>query len=135
VQDAEFARQFDVRYVSLDEAFSKADIIALHLAGSPKVPIIGAAELGRMRPGAVLVNAARGGWVEETALGEALKSGRLGGAYLDVFCNEPYTGPLTELPNTVLTAHIGSYAVECRVGMEVEAAQKVADFFRSGKPA
>jgi D-3-phosphoglycerate dehydrogenase len=59
----------------------------------------------------------------------------LGGAYLDVFAAEPYRGPLAELDNVVLTAHIGSYAQECRIGMEMEAAEKVIDFFRgAGAP-
>jgi D-3-phosphoglycerate dehydrogenase / 2-oxoglutarate reductase len=78
----------------------------------------------------VIVNAARGGWIDEVALAEALKNGKLGGAYLDVFSTEPYKGPLTDLPNTVLTAHIGSYALECRVQMEMDAVNQVIDFFR-----
>jgi D-3-phosphoglycerate dehydrogenase len=83
-----------------------------------------------MKAGAMLVNVARGGWVDENALLAALQSGKLGGAYLDVFTAEPYKGPLAGLDNVVLTSHIGSYALECRVGMEVEAAEKVIEFFR-----
>jgi D-3-phosphoglycerate dehydrogenase len=132
VRDEAFARQFNVRYVPLEEALPQADVISLHLAGSPKTPLIGAAELGRVKPGAVLVNVARGGWIDENALLEALQSGRLGGAYLDVFTAEPYKGPLAGLGNVVLTSHIGSYALECRIGMEVEAARKVIEFFRKG---
>jgi D-3-phosphoglycerate dehydrogenase len=130
VRDEAFAREFDVRYVHFDEALLEADVISLHLSGKTKTPLFGAKELARMKPGAVLVNAARGGWIDEDALLEALQSGRLGGAYLDVFAAEPYTGPLAQLDNVVLTAHIGSYAKECRIGMEMEAAQKVIDFFQ-----
>ncbi len=134
VRDAEFAAAFKVEYLPLGEALPQADVIALHLAGSPKAPLLGAEQLARMKPGAVLVNAARGGWVDEAALVEVLQSGRMGGAYLDVFSTEPYQGPLTALPNTVLTAHIGSYAIECRVGMEMEAVRKVVEFFKKEDP-
>jgi D-3-phosphoglycerate dehydrogenase len=130
VRDEKFAEQFHVRYVSLEEALPQADVVSLHLAGSPKAALLGEAQLARMKAGAMLVNVARGGWVDENALLAALQSGKLGGAYLDVFTAEPYKGPLAELENVVLTSHIGSYALECRVGMEVEAAEKVIEFFR-----
>jgi D-3-phosphoglycerate dehydrogenase len=129
VHDEKFAEQFHVRYVPLEEALPPADVVSLHLAGSPKTPLLGEAQLARMKPGAVLVNAARGGWIDENALLEALQAGRLGGAYLDVFAAEPYKGPLAGLDNIVLTSHIGSYALECRIGMEVDAAEKVIEFF------
>jgi D-3-phosphoglycerate dehydrogenase len=130
VRDEEFARKYNVRYVSLEEALPLADVISLNLAGSPKDPLFAAAQLARMKEGAVLINVARGGWIDENALLEALQSGRLGGAYLDVFATEPYKGPLANSENVVLTSHIGSYALECRVGMEVEAARKVIEFFQ-----
>jgi D-3-phosphoglycerate dehydrogenase len=130
VRDEEFAEAFGVRYVHFEEALLEADVISLHLSGKTKTVLLGAAEMAKMKPGALLVNAARGGWVDEAALFEALKSGRLGGAYLDVFASEPYKGPLAGLDNVVLTAHIGSYAKECRIGMEMEAAHKVIDFFK-----
>jgi D-3-phosphoglycerate dehydrogenase len=130
VRDEKFAQEFGVRYVHFEEALLEADVISLHLSGSTKTALFGAKELAKMKPGAVLINAARGGWIDEAALLAALQSGRLGGAYLDVFAAEPYKGPLAELDNVVLTAHIGSYALECRIGMEVEAARKVIDFFK-----
>jgi D-3-phosphoglycerate dehydrogenase len=130
--DEAFAREFHVRYLPLEEALPQADMVCLHLSGSPASPLLGAAQLARMKKGAVLTNTSRGGWVDEGALAEALTSGQLGGAYLDVFAAEPYQGPLAKLENVVLTAHIGSYALECRIGMEVDAAQKVIDFFRKG---
>jgi D-3-phosphoglycerate dehydrogenase len=131
-RDEAFAREFRVRYLPLEEALPQADVVCLHLSGSPVSPMLGANELAMMKKGAVLVNTSRGGWVDEGALAGALTSGALGGAYLDVFAAEPYKGPLTESENTVLTAHIGSYALECRIGMELDAAQKVIDFFRKG---
>lgn len=135
VKDEEFMRRYDVRYVHLAEALLEADVISLNLSGSTKTPLLGAKEFAQMKPGALLVNAARGGWIDEAALCEALRAGRPGGAYLDVFAAEPYKGPLCELDNVVLTAHIGSYALECRIGMEMEAAQKAIDFFRGAGAA
>jgi D-3-phosphoglycerate dehydrogenase / 2-oxoglutarate reductase len=131
-RDAEFAAAFKVEYLTLDEALPRADILALHLGGSPKTALLGANQLARMKPGALLINVARGGWIDEAALTEALRANRIGGAYLDVFATEPYKGPLTELSNTVLTAHIGSYALECRIGMEVDAVRRVVEFFQQG---
>ena len=82
-----------------------------------------------MKEGALLVNCARGGVVDEAALREALLSGRLGGAYLDVFAEEPYAGALLELENVLLSPHIGSYAAECRVAMEIEAVRNLLRHF------
>ncbi|KAF4530495.1 hypothetical protein B566_EDAN018626 [Ephemera danica] len=80
-----------------------------------------------MKPGALLINAARGGLVDEDALCGALRSGALGGAALDVYGKEPYTGPLVALENAVLTPHIGSYAKESRIQMEVETITNLLD--------
>ena len=78
-----------------------------------------------MKKGAWLVNVSRGGVVDEEALYQALKRGHLSGAALDVFVQEPYTGPLKELDNVILTPHIGSYAKEARVKMEMEAVENL----------
>ena len=78
-----------------------------------------------MKPGAFLVNAARGGLVDEQALYDALTSGHLAGAAIDTYESEPYRGPLSGLSQVVLTAHMGSYAKESRVQMEREAAQNL----------
>ena len=86
----------------------------------------------KMKKGALLINAARGGLVDEDALYNALSSGHLGGAALDCFEDEPYTGKLKELDNVLLTAHIGSYAQEGRVLMERQA---VENLFRELKKA
>jgi D-3-phosphoglycerate dehydrogenase len=133
VRDESFAARYAVRYVHLEEALLEADVVSLHLSGSTKIPLLGTAELAKMKPGALILNAARGGWIDEAALYEALTSGRLGGAFLDVFAAEPYKGPLAELDNVVLTAHIGSYALECRIGMEADAARKVIEYFNKEK--
>ncbi|MGA2111356.1 MAG: phosphoglycerate dehydrogenase [Anaerolineales bacterium] len=123
------AQKLGVQFVSLEEILAQSDVISLHLSGAALRPILGAEQFARMKPGTVVVNTARGGWLDEDALADSLQRGHLGGAYLDVFEQEPYQGPLTQLPNVVLTPHIGSYAAECRARMEAEAAGCVAAFF------
>jgi len=78
-----------------------------------------------MKPGTVLINAARGGLIDENALVEALTSGHIAGAALDVFEQEPYQGPLLNCNNVVMTSHIGSLAKESRQRMEHEAAENL----------
>ena len=78
-----------------------------------------------MKDGAFFINIARGGLVNEDALYSALKTNKLRGAAIDVFSEEPYTGALTELDNVVLTPHIGSYAEEGKLIMEVDAVKNL----------
>ena len=80
-----------------------------------------------MKKGSLIINTSRGGLIDESALYKELKEGHLGGAALDVMEKEPYDGPLKELDNVVLTPHIGSYAVESRIRMEIEATQNLID--------
>jgi D-3-phosphoglycerate dehydrogenase / 2-oxoglutarate reductase len=78
-----------------------------------------------MKKGAWLVNTSRGEAVDEEALCRALEEGRLSGAALDVFQKEPYDGPLKNLPNVILTPHVGSYAKESRIEMETQAVRNL----------
>jgi D-3-phosphoglycerate dehydrogenase / 2-oxoglutarate reductase len=117
--DHEWAVANGVELMSLQELLGEADIVTVHASG--RECLIGADELARLRPGAFVLNAARGGLVDEGALHAALVSGRLAGCYLDTFEREPYEGPLRDLPNALLTPHIGSYAREARARMELEA--------------
>jgi D-3-phosphoglycerate dehydrogenase len=111
---------------AFEEILAWADILTLHLSSSERCKsIIGKRELGLMKKDKWLINLSRGGVVNERALYQALKNGHLSGAAVDVFEQEPYTGPLRELDNVVLTAHIGSYAKEARVRMEAEAARNL----------
>ncbi len=107
--------------MDLDALLAWADIITLHCA-KPKdgKPVLDAARLAKLHPGALVLNLARGGLVDEEALFAALESNKLAGAALDVFGKEPYTGPLAQLPQVLLTPHVGSYAKEARIGMEVD---------------
>lgn len=110
----------------LDELLAQADIVSLHLPIAPDtVRLIDAARIARMKKGAVLVNVSRGGLVDEAALHQALVAGHLGGAALDVFEQEPYAGPLTDVDQVVLTAHMGSATEESRAVMEKEAASNL----------
>ena len=111
------------QYFQLDELLKDSDIISIHI--SSKEQIIGKNEIKQMKKGAWLVNVSRGGVVDEEALYQALKRGHLSGAALDVFAQEPYTGPLKDLDNVILTPHIGSYAKEARVKMEMETVENL----------
>ena len=112
--------------MSKNELLSWADIITLHCsANSDGKPVIGESELKLMKDNSWLINASRGGLVDEMALYSALKKGKLSGAALDVFDNEPYEGPLRSLDNVILTPHIGSYAKEGRIQMEEDAVQNL----------
>ncbi len=105
-----------------------ADIVTLHCAKpADGSKVLDAARIASMKEGAWLINAARGGLVDEDALADALRSGRLSGAALDVFAKEPYAGPLAELPTAVLTPHIGSYARESRIQMEIDTVRNLLD--------
>lgn len=113
----------DVTEVGFEELLVRADIVTLHLPYLPENHrLLDAARLGTMKRGALLINAARGGLVDENALHAALTKGQLAGAALDCFDQEPYQGPLAQLGNVVMTAHMGSYAKEARALMEQEAA-------------
>lgn len=112
--------------VPLDELVAKSDVISLHLPYSAAVKhLLGEEQLKRMKKDVVIVNTARGGLIDETALLAFLEANPKAGAYLDCFEKEPYGGPLAKLPNVVCTAHIGSYAREARVRMEVEAVENL----------
>lgn len=108
--------------VSLDDLLSASDIVTLHLPYMEKTHhLLDSSRLRAMKQGALVVNAARGGLIDEEALLASLQDGHLAGAALDCFENEPYAGPLKELGNVILTGHIGSYAKEGRVIMEEQA--------------
>lgn len=104
--------------LTLQELLSQSDILSIHVSSDSC--LISHSELYQMKKGAFLVNTSRGKVVDEAALYESLKSGHLAGAALDVFEEEPYTGPLRQLDNVILTSHIGSYTKETRKEMECQ---------------
>jgi len=112
----------EVRMVPLEELLSRSDFVTLHVPPDPAGPVIGKEEIAKMKPGAYLINCARGGVVDETALLEALNSGKLAGAGLDVYQEEPPKNmELLRHPKVSLTPHIGAQTKEAqgRVGDEV----------------
>jgi glyoxylate reductase len=109
-----------VEAVELNDLLECSDMLTIHVALAPETrDLIDAGALARLRPGAVLVNTARGGVVNEAALVQALRTGRLAAAALDVFEAEPLdpASPLLAAPNLILAPHIGSASVATRARM------------------
>lgn len=120
-----------VELLSLDEVLNQADIVSLHVPFNDQTHhIVNASAISRMKPGSIVVNVSRGGLIDESALHDALKSQHLSGAALDCFEDEPYSGPLLQLPGVHVTAHMGSYARETRDLMEVEASTNLVNGLR-----
>ncbi|WP_235734716.1 phosphoglycerate dehydrogenase [Nocardioides alcanivorans] len=121
------AAQMGVRLVDLDTLLAEADFMSVHLPKTPEtVGLIGAEQLAKAKSSLVLVNAARGGIVDEVALYDALKEGRIAGAGLDVFAKEPCTdSPLFELENVVATPHLGASTDEAQEKAGIAVAKSV----------
>ncbi|OGL64162.1 MAG: hypothetical protein A3J27_13285 [Candidatus Tectomicrobia bacterium RIFCSPLOWO2_12_FULL_69_37] len=134
--DPAFAAGAGLEWAELDDLYARADVLSLHVRLSPETRgMVGEAAFARMKPGAILVNTARGPVVDEGALLEALASGRLGGAGLDVFEAEPLPAghPLTKLPQVVLSPHNAGITPEVTEAGLLLAAENVAAFL-AGKP-
>jgi len=121
------AAQLGVRLVSLEELLAQADFITVHLPRSAETTgLIGERELQLVKPGVVIINAARGGIVDEQALALALKEGRVGGAGIDVFATEPPAhSPLLTFPNVVVTPHLGASTHEAQEKAGTQVARSV----------
>ncbi len=132
VKPAEEMTALGVEVVGFDALLARADIVSLHLPFSKESHhLFDAARIARMKQGAVLVNCARGGIVDEVALAQALESGHLSGAAVDVFEKEPPdpANPLLRLPNVVVTPHLGASTVEGQNRVGEAVARKVIAFF------
>jgi D-3-phosphoglycerate dehydrogenase len=121
--------------VPLDTLLQSADIVTIHVPLLPETRgLIGADGIASVKPGAFLVNCARGGLVDEEALAAALVSGQLAGAALDVFEREPLRdSPLLDAPNLILTPHVAASTREAQAQVSTDVAEAVLDFF-AGKP-
>jgi len=130
------AAQLGVELVtSLDQLLPRCDFLTVHTPLSDQTrDLIGARELKLLKPGARVINCARGGIINEDALVEALNSKHLGGAALDVFVQEPPPAdhPLLKMPNVVITPHLGASTVEAQVSVATEAAQLLIDYLQRG---
>ena len=124
--DKKWAGQNSVKYVPFEKLLSSADIISLHASpDSDQMPLIGKEEIVLMKKGVVLINTSRGECIDEKALYAGLASGKVGGAGMDVFTEEPYSGGLIDFDNVVLTPHIATLTKESRLEMEIQATQNV----------
>ncbi len=127
--DAPLWRELGVAPRALDALLAESDIVSLHLPLVPQTRrLMGAERIARMKPGAVLVNSARGGIVDEAALARALQAGRLAGAALDVFEDEPLAAAsvLADAPNLLLTPHIAGVTLESNERVCAFIAERVA---------
>ena len=130
--DAAAMAQLGVAHVTdRNAALAGADYVSLHLPGSRDGAVIGAAELARMKPTAILINAARGGLIDEMALDAALRAGHLGGAGLDVLMEEPppKDHPLLSNERVTISPHSAGLTAECAARMAVSSVQNVLDYF------
>ncbi len=125
----EVERELGIEYRNLDTLLSESDIVTLHVPLLPETKhMINRERIEKMKDGAILINAARGGIVDENALYKALKSGKLYGAALDVYENEPPNdSKLLELDNIVMSPHIGAQTKEGQKRAGIEIGEKVAD--------
>jgi D-3-phosphoglycerate dehydrogenase / 2-oxoglutarate reductase len=125
-QDEQFAKDYCVNYCNFDTLLVNSDIVSIHLNLSDETnQLMNEERINKMKSDSILLNASRGEIIDEEALYKALKEKKILGAGLDVFNKEPYSGPLTTLDNVVLTPHIGSYAKELRIQMEIEAVENL----------
>jgi D-3-phosphoglycerate dehydrogenase / 2-oxoglutarate reductase len=130
--DDAFVKQYQLRLVPLGELLAQADVVSLHVPLTVETRyLINRQTLSLMKPTAVLINTCRGDAVNEQALFDALQAHVLAGAALDVYSEEPYQGPLRESDNVILTAHMGSYAQEARIQMEIEAVDNLIEAMSS----
>lgn len=132
----EAEQAWQLTFMPLDKLLAWGDVVTLHLPYDPAAgTLLGPEEFNTMKPGAVLINTARGELVDETALCEALRSGKLAGAALDVFSQEPLPPdhPLLHCPNVVLSPHAGAHTVEAADRMAKAAVQSVLDVL-DGRP-
>ncbi|WP_208348780.1 phosphoglycerate dehydrogenase [Pseudaestuariivita rosea] len=130
----EKADKMGVQKVELDELLEKADFITLHVPLTDQTKnIISAKNIAKTKPGVRIINCARGGLVDEEALAQALKSGHVAGAAFDVFAVEPATeSPLFNLPNVVVTPHLGAATTEAQENVALQVAEQMSDYLLTG---
>lgn len=127
----DWADKFNVVLKTKEEVVSQCDILSIHIpANEDGTPAVGKDDIDRMQEGSFLINLSRGGIVDEEALFNALVDGKLTGAAIDVFSEEPYDGPFCDLENVVLTPHLGSYAKEGKLQMEIDAVKNLINVLK-----
>jgi D-3-phosphoglycerate dehydrogenase len=132
------AQELDIEMVGFEQVIERADFISVHVPLTEETTgIIGRDSLGRMKRSVFVVNASRGGVVDEGALADALHGGVIAGAALDVYELEPLPAdsPLRDAPNLVLTPHLGASTAEAQVGVATEVANKIRLLLETGNRA
>lgn len=130
----EKAEKMGVKKVELEELFANADFITLHVPYTEQTAnILSAENIAKLKKGVRIINCARGGLVDEQALADALKSGHVAGAAFDVFAVEPATdSPLFNLPNVVVTPHLGAATTEAQENVALQVAEQMSDYLLTG---
>jgi D-3-phosphoglycerate dehydrogenase len=132
------ADELGIEMVGLEEVIERGDFISIHAPLTDETKgIISSQALSQMKPTAFVVNASRGGVVDESALAKALHNGDIAGAALDVYATEPLPAdsPLRDAPNLVLTPHLGASTVEAQFGVATEVAHKIRLLLETGNRA
>lgn len=126
---------------SLQELLSICDILSIHVDGrGSNKHLIGETELGLMKPGSYIINLSRGNIVDESSLANAIKTGNIAGAAIDVFAHEPtqngpgFTSPLQHLPNVILTPHIGASTIEAQIAIAEIVTNHILDYISTSNP-
>lgn len=133
----ESARHCGATLLPLDELYERSDFITVHVPLNDKTRgMIGAEEIARMKDGVRIVNCARGGIIDEQALADAVRSGKVAGAAFDVFSEEPpgTDNPLLGLPEVIVTPHLGASTEEAQVNVAIDIAEQIIDVLQ-GRPA
>ena len=124
--NGELDNEFKLEWTSKEKIYKESDIISLHLPLTHITKnLIRKEQLLTMKPDAAIINTSRGGIINEADLYDVMDSGHLSGAAIDVFEKEPYDGPLKKIERCLLTAHMGSMSVDCRVRMEIESTEEL----------
>jgi D-3-phosphoglycerate dehydrogenase len=131
VVDKNISGNLNIEWVDVEKIFRESDLISLHIPlNNTTKNLIDKELLFSMKKGSSIINTSRGGIINEQDLYNVLLSGHLASAAIDVFEEEPYNGPLNNLDNCVLTAHMGSMSIDCRARMEIEATQEAIRFIK-----
>ncbi|MGO8685754.1 MAG: phosphoglycerate dehydrogenase [Candidatus Dormibacteria bacterium] len=134
---AERAEQVGAELVDFDTLLGQSDFLSVHVPANDKTRgVIGAAELTRMKPGARLVNVARGGIIDEQALADAVRSGHIATAAIDVYTKEPPLpeNPLLDVPQLLLTPHLGASTTEAQLNVATDVADQIVQYLAGGGP-
>jgi D-3-phosphoglycerate dehydrogenase / 2-oxoglutarate reductase len=130
--DTDFGNLYKVQWTEKEQIYQQADLITLHVPlTSLTRQLITRREIEIMKPSTLLINTSRGNMINEHDLAAALRSGQLGGAAIDVFEREPYSGELSTVERCLLTSHMGSMSQDCRFQMELEATEEAIRFLRN----